>query len=149
MSDGTQKKPLWKNKWFWIGTIIVLVILSQIGGNTTSPEAAAEATFPTAEIVVSPQVYYDDYDGNEVAADAKYKGKVIELTGEVEDVSKSLGSVYVNIKVPSDPTGLLGIRCELENESDAATISKGSIITLVGEGSGKLMFPRLSDCVIK
>ncbi|MCO6465032.1 MAG: hypothetical protein J5I53_00295 [Bradyrhizobiaceae bacterium] len=158
-SDTTGKKPFYKKWWVWVlAVVIVIGIASQSGkkgdtGTTTAQaegatEQAASAAEPAPEptIKVSAVDYYQEYDANEVAADERYKGKTLEITGEVTGVEKTMGTVYVNLRGDE----LIGwVHCALEDESGASKISKGQNVTLVGKGAGKMGFARVEDCKIK
>ncbi|MBK6290135.1 MAG: hypothetical protein IPF59_00050 [Ignavibacteria bacterium] len=159
-ADISTKKPFYKKWWVWlIVGVVVIGIASQSGkkdsatGEATaqistsgSSSTASEKPREVAAIKVSAKEYYEAYDGNEVAADGKFKDKIIEISGEVESVEKTLGTVYVALK-GADMFGQ--VRCALEDESGAASISKGSVVTLVGTGDGKMGFPNVTDCKIK
>ena len=160
MAVENVKKPFYKKWWVWLVVGVVVVgIASQSGkkdsatGEATaqsstsgSSSTASEKPKEASTIKVTAQAYYEAYDGNEVAADGKFKDKLIEITGEVESVEKTLGTVYVALK---GADMFAQVRCGLEDESGAASISKGSVVTLVGTGDGKLGFPRVTDCKIK
>lgn len=90
--------------------------------------------------------YYEAYASNEVSADAKYKGKKVSISGVIDGVSKTLGTVSVNLKADEY---IKQVRCKLKNESDAASLSKGQEVTLVGLGDGKTIFPEVEECVVK
>ena len=53
--------------------------------------------------------------------------------------------MYVDLE-SSNP--YLQVYCELKDEADAASVSKGSRISLVGMGGGKPLLPTVDDCVI-
>jgi len=155
------KKPIYKKWWLWVGVIVVVGIIGsqtgKKGGN--APVAEGEATSsasPSSQpaekpaepkaIEVTAKDYYDAYESNEVTADAKYKGKTIAVTGEVDGVSKTFGTVSVNLKADEY---IKQIRCKLKTESDAASLTKGQTVTLVGVGDDKMMFPEVEDCVVR
>jgi hypothetical protein len=151
MSEQQPKKSILKNKWFWVGVVVVVLVIGRLGGGnkdvadgTTSASVPAEK--PKVEVVVSAATYYEDYDGNEVAADAKYKGKRIEISGVVKDVQKDvLGNMICNLEVGT----ILSVACQLNDAETAASISPRTKVTLIGIGAGKSIFPRLEDCVMK
>lgn len=152
MEQSTTSKPIWKKWWFWLAVVVVLGVIGQLsgGGNgSTSSASAGSATekkeVATPDLEVTAEAYYADYDANEVAADASYKGKLIQITGTVSGVRKTFGSVYVDLET-SNP--YLQVYCQLKDEADAASISKGSRISLVGTGGGKPLVPTVDDCVI-
>jgi hypothetical protein len=104
----------------------------------------------TGEVIkISPKQLLADYTANEVAADNKYKGKTIEVTGPIESISKDmLDEVYVAIEA-GDP--IRTVQCYLVPESAAkvATLAKGQTVTIQGRGDGLLMNVQLRDSVLK
>ncbi|OJX60034.1 MAG: hypothetical protein BGO89_07775 [Candidatus Kapaibacterium thiocyanatum] len=111
------------------------------------PSAATTET-PKEEpvLAVTATALYEAYDANEVSADAQYKGKKLEVSGKVKDVEKTFGMIYVNLE-GDDMFGQ--VTCKLENETEAASMTKGQKIVLLGVGDGKAGFPRVTDCRIK
>ena len=92
-----------------------------------------------------------EYDNNEIAADSRYKGKYVRISGVVNDIAKDiLDSMYVSIGE--------GVGFELrsvqaffpdEDEGRLARLRKGSRITVVCRIDG-LMFNVLGkDCVLE
>jgi hypothetical protein len=97
-------------------------------------------------ITISANVLYHAYDANEVAADEKYKGKSVKITGKVQSIGKDiLGSPYVVI----GGSGMLdGVQCVFATSetSPLASLSKGQTVTISGTVSGKMVQPMVSDC---
>ena len=85
---------------------------------------------------------YDEYKDNEVAADAKYKGKVVEVSGEIDHISSSFGKSSVTLG------GMLGATCYFSKSEEGvlASLSKGQVITVRGTVDGKLMGVNLKNC---
>lgn len=116
---------------------------------TTAAQEPAPAYEPPMVGKVDKLLY--DYKGNEVAADAKYKGKIVEISGVVEDIKKDMmDNVYVTVGT--------GARFELpiaqcflvKSEVDkAAALSKGDRITIRGRVSGLMMNVLIKDAVIR
>lgn len=163
-----SKQPVYKKWWVWvIGIVAVIALATQAGKDEKASEAArsepiseevststSTSTQPVEEVEPEPETilsvsatqYYKDYESNELAADQKYENQKLEITGEVDAVEKSFGSLYVKLK----GTEFLGtVSCKLEDESGAASLSKGNMVTLVGLGDGKMGFPRVRNCSIK
>ena len=96
--------------------IVLLVVagtlLSQEQGsssNTTAAATGSGAVQATAEqpaasaqapIKVSAEALYNAYNQNQVAADAKYKGNLVEMTGVIGSIGKDiLNNPYVTLRV--------------------------------------------------
>ena len=79
---------------------------------------------------------YNAYQENEVAADQKYKGKKILLTGEVSSIDKD---AFDNAIVIFGDGSVLGLRCEMKDENSAAKVKKGYQYSVIGECSGMIL----------
>lgn len=90
---------------------------------------------------------YAQFKGNEIAADQKYDGKEIIVTGVIENFTVALGSNSVTLAT-GDLLG--GVQCLLDDTEDAkaASLSKGSNVRLQGKVSGYLLGVTMSDCRI-
>lgn len=97
---------------------------------------------------LSAQQLFDAYDENEVAADQKYKGKKILLTGIVESINKDImGDCYIILKTNSF---INNVHCSIKNANAAASVKKGQEYSFLGECSGLMMGSViLSDCSIR
>jgi hypothetical protein len=110
-------------------------------GEAPSPIPSAPAAPRTADIVVDAATLIAAYESNEVAADMKYKGKVLQVSGKVGDIKKDiLDNIYVTLGT--------GKQFELRqvqaffDDADAgraATLSKGQRITVIGQCDGLMM----------
>ena len=91
-----------------------------------------------------------DYKSNQVAADAKYKGKLVQVTGSVESIGKDImDTPYITLK--GDQYGINNIQCMFSkgDESVLAQVSKGDQLTLQGTVSGDAILNILvNDCQI-
>jgi hypothetical protein len=107
---------------------------------------------PEREIIaVSSMDLYRDYHNNEVAADQKYKGKVIRVTGMVMEIGKdALGSPYVMLGIGTGEADK--VQCDITSpqESRAAALVKGQNAILKGSCFGKILGTvQVLDCVIE
>lgn len=138
------------------GFLVVLAIIviaassgdgkSNNAGNGQGQEQAAAA--PAVEVTARQLVA--DYDKNEIAADTKYKGHTLEVTGTVQSVGKDFLDVpYVSL---ASDNAIFGVQCYL-NQDDAATVeeasklTKGAKVTMRGEDVSKLGNVMLKNCV--
>jgi hypothetical protein len=90
-----------------------------------------------------------DYESNEPAADTKYKGKTLEVSGVVRTVGKDLYDArYVTLEA-GQTEGLDDVRCMLAPGATADALATGQKTTLVGRCDGKLLGVKLKGCVLK
>ncbi len=99
-----------------------------------------------AQVSETARQIFDGYQGNAVAADQKYKGKLIATTGTVEkvdldpqgrgvvvfSVGESIGDFNITVGV---------VHCTVDNvdKDQLATLSQGHAVALVGYGGGKVL----------
>jgi hypothetical protein len=81
-----------------------------------------------------------DYERNEVAADLRYRNKVLLITGEVSSISRSIGDNYF-VSLSGGSNQFLSLRAMMaDGVTDyLAGLEKGHHITLACEGGGMVM----------
>lgn len=87
---------------------------------------------------------YSEYDSNEVAADAKYKGKKVVVSGIVQDIANDIfGHPYIVI----GQGGMQGVQCSFPNsrKSSVMHLTKGQQVTVKGTVQGKMMLVQLNN----
>lgn len=133
---------------------VVLVIFvwraCESAGPTNTGSSVADAP---PELSVDAETLVNDYKANEVAADQKYKGKVIEISGTVDTIGKDImDTIYVTLRVgdpdfPSITSPQLFFSNEHENE--AAALVKGEPLRAKCRCDGKFMNILLKGCEIE
>lgn len=92
-----------------------------------------------------------DYKNNEVAADNRYKGKLVEVTGLVDDIKKGLmDDLYVTIGT-GEQFEIPQIQAFFDDEmnSQLSQLNKGELVTVVCRVDGLMMNVLLKDCSIR
>jgi len=86
------------------------------------------------------------FEENESMANEKYLGKVIEVSGTINEIEKTDNGQLVLLLSCSSPMG--GIRCTFESKQDQVSkqVSQGSVCTIKGKCSGMLMEVVLDNC---
>jgi len=155
--ENTQSKKFYQKKWFWIvlGVVLIIWIASSNSStdtksNTTNTSSSTptQVEQPKEEIVkVTATKLAEDYDNNEIAADQKYKGKIVEITGTLNSIQAMLGSQFITIEgnqILSD------IQCffDKSKESELAILQKGKSITVQGRVNGKSLNVEVKECEI-
>jgi hypothetical protein len=108
-----------------------------------APPVAVKATDLTAA-----------YDENELAADDKYKGKTLQVSGKVSNIAETLGKYTVQLEGhKKNGIGLLNVMCSFkESEKESiGKLKKGQTVTLTGVGDGKTLgfYVGLNECKIQ
>ena len=93
---------------------------------------------------------WNDYQANEVAADEKYKGKELSVSGVVESIDKDYSDdVHIHIRTPNEFMGVDATLKDSETQK-AAALLKGERIVVLCRGKGAVMgSPMLADCLIQ
>ena len=157
-TDHTQNQSWFKRHKILtgIGGIFLFFILisalgsPQDGQGTSSADTETNTVVPEEEVMsVTATQLYSDYKGNQVAADEKYKGKTLEVSGTISTIGKDiLDTMYVSLKT-GDIIG--AVQCMLEDSEleKAANLTQGQQITLTGENPDYLMNVILRNCKIQ
>ena len=131
--------------------IPVFIIIAGGGLNdTSSSQATTATTIPEKQIIkITAEELYQAYENNEVAADRKYGGQLVEITGTVDNIGADiLDRVYITF---STSKVLYSVQCYFEDEEaidGVANISKGQNITIVGTCDGFSLNVSVKDCTI-
>lgn len=149
-------------KWILIVIVVLFVIGLVAGNDDTETEAsqnikssennvvAEQEAEPVTATPVNASDLFADYDSNEVAADKKYKGQLLEVSGTVSSIDSGLGdSAMVQLETSNQ---FMHVTAKGNDEftSAAASLTKGQKITMICEGDGEVIgMPMLSDCVIQ
>ena len=98
-------------------------------------------------VTISASKLYKEYNENEIAADEKYKGKIIEVTGVIRDIGNDImDNAYITL-VGNEYFG--DIQCYFNEKSVVAKLSKGKRITVIGSCSGLMMNVQINNCIVK
>lgn len=109
--------------------------------NKPHPSAGNPAHFVAANDLIA------EFEENESAADKKYAGKAIEVTGRVTDVMEKDNSFVILL---GDSTFVSRVSFTLQGSQDSMAygLRKDDVITVRGICSGRLLDVVLVDCNI-
>ncbi len=171
-AQNVPEKKAWYKKW-WVVTIAIIAILYAIGNSAVedtkqkvsddiagapaeenktadTQTVAPEKSIP--DVTVTSAVLAKEYKENEVAADSKYKGKLIEITGKITGVTNGTFDDEIIVKLSDGEYDFNGSQCYMkESERDKAlAMKKDQTVTLIGTGnSATIGSPMLKDCWVK
>jgi tRNA_anti-like len=122
-----------------IASLVILLIFGVLAaGSINTDSDTKQVRSKTPDYGLSANELYNEYKANEVAADAKFKGKVVVVSGTIDSIGKDLmDQAYVVI----GGKGFLdGVQCTFTKgeESSVARLSKGQHVTIKGEVAGKM-----------
>lgn len=104
------------------------------------PEPEVPAFTVTAEELVGA------YEGNELAAEQKYEGELVEVTGVVGDIRKDiLDQPFVTLGTGKE-LEVRQVQCFLADGVDATSLRKGERVTLKGRVDGLMMNVLVKEC---
>ncbi|TGK35900.1 hypothetical protein EHQ12_08535 [Leptospira gomenensis] len=132
----------WKHSFTLVVFLVFGVFAVGTGDSDSDSTNSAETSFS-----LSANELYSEYHANEVAADAKYKGKVGEVTGRVRSVGKDiLDQMYVEI----GGSYLDGVQCTFvkDQAENIAKLKKGQTIKVKGVVKRKLVNVQMDDCIL-
>ncbi len=109
-----------------------------------SPKVTSDSN---PSITISASKLYKEYNENEIAADEKYKGKIIEVTGVIRDIGNDImDNAYITL-VGNEYFG--DIQCYFNEKSVVAKLSKGKRITVIGSCSGLMINVQINNCIVR
>jgi hypothetical protein len=117
-------------------------------------KAAAEADRQARTVVVSAAQLLEEFEKNPAAAEEKYAGKYLELTGVVERTGRGRHENPFVVLHGGDENAKLKVECYFDYFPDAATearfrrLAKGQTVTVRGEYDVPVTNFRLRECVL-
>jgi tRNA_anti-like len=131
--------------------ILVFLLIAAIGGvfaymQYNKPHQNIEKASVDAQIEAT--ALFDAYTKDEAAANQKYTGKIIEVTGKVKEVTKTPdGAAKVNLEAAGD--AMFGVSCALDAKQVVPAFAIGQNVTMKGKCDGFNLDVQLSTCVVK
>lgn len=120
------------------------------GGENGNTLQTTSTNIKTEEVLtIDYNQLYKEYMDNPISADAKYKGKILKLTGKVDTIDREIaGNTYITFKI--DFLKDIRITFKKSEESKVADLKKGQQVTIKGECTGTLLSTTvaLNDCEI-
>lgn len=161
-----KKKKVGKIALAIIGAIVVLAIVGNMfgskedSGNTTAANAGANASSsaakekkPTEETIkISAVDILAEYEANEVAATEKYKGKMLEISGIIDDFGKDiLDKTYLTISDGKEfSTNAVQFYFDDSEVSSVAELKKGDSVVIIGRcGDFNVFNLSVNNCKLK
>jgi tRNA_anti-like len=134
-----------KRIFFWAGIpLFLLLLLAWAWHMYSKPHQSAASE--TVSLSISADSLYHQYQSNEHAADKKYMGKVVEVSGRISEIQHN-GNSEIWILSPQPGGG--GINCEIFPGAKTLVHPKtGDTVTVKGRCTGFLMDVNLADCVL-
>lgn len=130
---------------------VLALTLCLLGCKTKTPPKPAAPTTP--DVTIKAGDLMKEYGGNAVAADAKYKGKLMQVTGKFNSAQKAPLLGYAVQLLPEDApdASLSYVQCFIVEsaEAEVAKLQAGQVVTLLGTCDGQSLGQvKLSKCTL-
>ena len=91
----------------------------------------------------------NEYEANEFAADAKYKGKIVAVRGKISNMHKTLGMHFLNLE---SVNFIMNVSCQMKKSQLPVlqTLSKDQDVLVIGEVTGSTagLSVDMKDCAV-
>lgn len=125
---------------------------SQVNSSPLQTTSSATTTTPSpSAIIITAAQLYTEYDANQAAADAKYRDKIINVTGIVNDIGiLAVDPPYV-VLTGGRQYELFGVKClfSTKDEPKLAQLWEGQSLAIQGTCQGYWLDVILRNCSIK
>jgi hypothetical protein len=104
----------------------------------------------TPSFTLSAKQLADEYEANVVAADAKYKGQIVVVSGTIDSIGKDItDEAYIVLDRGERILG--GVQCYFtkDEEISVARLSKGQYVSVKGEVHGEARGASLDKCTLQ
>src|SRR3990167_3549461 len=140
-------------KWLGIGLIIIIVIGVISSAGKSGSVQNSESTGSTQEkqqvqepTLIKAQELADDFDANQVAAESKWKGQLVQFSAEINNITDS-GLSFSN--VASKEFSMAQISCKITDKQQLLSLKNGQTVTVKGVvGNQTIGVIDISDCSI-
>ena len=132
--------------------VLIALVLSVLGCKSKPPAQPAAPAGPDVKVKAGDLI--KEYADNAIAADAKYKGKVVQVTGKFNSAPSMVVVGYI-VQIAGDDADELNssfVQCTLEEGAakDLAKFQKGQPITMQGTCDGTPVpgQVKMSKCIV-
>ena len=140
------KKNVFARAILFIITVLIVFYIYPKLINKTDKNMQVKYSDPVVSITASR--LYKIYEQSEPAADKKFKGKVVSVSGKISSIGKDMiGKFNICLKTKNSPCG---IQCFFDktHKKNVVAQEKGAYITITGRCDGKTGRVILRKCVI-
>ena len=140
-------------KWLGIGFVVLIVIgmISSAGKSGSSQKSGSTGTTQEKQQVQEPTVIKaselaDDFDANQVAAENKWKGKLVQFSAEITNITETGLSFS---KAASKQFSMAQISCRVTDKQQLLSLKNGQTVTVKGVVGGQTIgVIDVSDCSV-
>jgi len=139
-------------KWLGIGVVVLIVIGMISGAGKSGSNQKSGSTGATQEkqvqepTVIKASELADDFDANQVAAENKWKGKLVQFSAEVTNITETGLSFS---KAASKQFSMAQISCRVTDKQQLLSLKNGQTVTVKGVVGGQTIgVIDVSDCSV-
>jgi hypothetical protein len=133
-----------------IGCALIVAVSGCHRSSGNNPAASNTATPPKPVATLTSDQLVSEYQKNSLGADQKYKNQLIEVSGKIGKIGKSLTGYPMVILGTGSEDDLFGVTCYLSSAAaeEAAKLQPGADVKLRGTCMGQLggQALRVQDC---
>ncbi|MEN8202782.1 MAG: hypothetical protein ABFS28_09325 [Bacteroidota bacterium] len=130
--------------------IVILIVVGIVAGIYLYQKPPKDYTKEKAVFFLNAESLVTSFNNNEIAANEKYLGEMIEVRGSVVNIKMETdNSVFMTLHDPFD-----GITCTYEKKEQlpewitSQKVRPGDMVTIKGRCDGKLDDVRLTHCAL-
>ncbi len=127
--------------------------------NTTQPvntddknQQEVKKEEPKKEVLeVNARTFVGEFDKNQLAAEEKYKGKIIKTSAYIDNISEDiLGNPFLSLNPSSDKYYVgTSMQCYFDNKSELTDLENGQKVTVIGKvDEQSLGIISIKDCKV-
>lgn len=120
--------------------------------NNSSQVSSEVKSEPEIEYIeVTANQLWQDFSDNEVAAEQKYTGKYVKVTGVVSEINSASTLISANVLLTVDDAMFSCVQCNFtkKNSEQLANLTKGQTVTIIGTCGDLNLNVHINDCEIE
>lgn len=139
---GTDQRKWFKRHPILTGilTLFIIGIVGTIAGSGSSSQPVNTNQEQTTQVIAQKSTVVDataliaDFDKNKLAANDKYKDKIVQTTGYIKNISNDVTGQYFLSLNPKNDQYYFGttIACYFKDKSQLTSLSNGQSVTVQG-----------------
>ena len=117
--------------------------------NSTTTKKPTKTPVPVVKVNLAS--FVKEFDANQLAAEQKYEGKIIQTTGYVDNISEDIVGDYYIILNPTSDKYYFGtqLQCYFDDKKSLLHIKNGQKVTVQGKFDTQEMNILVKHCVLK
>lgn len=139
-------------KWGGIAFIALIVIMAIAGAGSSSKDKSTNTSQQQEQVqakdpeIIEASTLADAFDANQVAAESEWKGKYVQFSAEITNITDSGLSFS---KAATKQFSMAQISCKIKDKQQLLSVKNGETVTVKGTVGGQTIgVIDFSDCEI-